>query len=276
MSAETPGFHVPHPSARMRERRSLGKLLEPLTAADLATGNLFFSPLPEFQRCCRAFQIPKYVFIGPPGGGTYQRLGLFGGIHGDEAAGSVALVELLRRLIEDPRPATGYELFVYPVCNPTGYEDDTRWPRGGEDLNRAFWRNSSEPEVLLLEHQLEEFRFDGLVSLHADDTSEGLYGYVAGDVLTRHLLEPALAAAEAFLPRNHTGRIDGWPAERGIIEDAFLGVLAAPPTQTPRPFEIVFETPQLANFDQQVQAHLAALLAILKAHRSLQAHAANI
>jgi hypothetical protein len=183
---------------------------------------------------------------------------------------------MLIQLSEDPQPARGYELFVYPVCNPTGYEDDTRWPRGGADINREFWRQSAQPEVKLLEEQLSALRFDGLISLHADDTSDGIYGYVGGDILTKNLLEPALIAAEEFLPRNRTGRIDGWPANDGIIEDAFPGSLSAPAEQSPRPFEIVFETPQLAEHQAQVRANLAALFAIFKANRSLRAHAANI
>ncbi len=271
----------PHPSslrpgAKLRERRKLEDLLGRLPKSSLSTGNLFYSPLPGFERCGRAYQIPKYVFIGPPGGESYVRLGLFGGIHGDEAAGAEALIELLASLSKDPQPASGFELFVYPVCNPTGYEDDTRWPRGGTDINRDFWRKSSQPEVKLLEEQLHALKFDGLISLHADDTSDGTYGYVGGAVLTKHLLEPALVAAEKFLPRNRTGQIDGWSAADGIIEDAFPGSLVAPPIQHPRPFEIVFETPQLADHNSQVQANLAALFAIFKAYRTLQAHAANI
>lgn len=250
----------------------LGRLPKPA----LSTGNLFYSPLAGFQRCGKATRIPKYVFIGPPGGEAYVRLGLFGAIHGDEAAGAEALIDLLVLLSENPQPARGFELFVYPICNPTGYEDDTRWPRGGRDINREFWLGSSQPEVNLLEEQLTALKFDGLISLHADDTSDGVYGYVGGAVLTKHLLEPALVAAEEFLPRNRTRQIDGWPARDGIIEDAFEGSLSAPANQSPRPFEIVFETPQLADHQAQVQANLAALFAIFKAYRDLQAHAANI
>ncbi len=256
--------------------RNLEELLARAPGEGSSLGNLFFLPLPAFSRGDRHYSIPKYRFVGPPGGDAYVRLGLFGGLHGDEPAGCRALIQLLEALSEDPGLATGYELFVFPVCNPTGFEDGTREARGGGDLNRAFWRQTSEPEVALLEAELMALRFDGIISLHADDTSDGLYGYVGGDVLTRHLLEPALVAAEAFLPRNHTNRIDGWPAERGIIEEVFVGVLSAPASQKPRPFEIVFETPQRADPEAQVSAHLAAILAIIKAHRSLRAHAANI
>jgi predicted deacylase len=263
-------------AVKPRERRSVGELLDRLPKVALSVGNLFAAPLAGFNRCGVDYRLPKYVFIGPPGGDAYQRVALFAGLHGDEVAGSIALVELLLDLHENPGLATGFELFVYPVCNPSGYEDATRWPRGGPDLNREFWCGSSQPEVALLEEQLAALRFDGIVSLHSDDTTDGIYGYVAGDVLTKYLLEPALAAGEKFLPRNRTGLIDGWPANDGIIEDCFSGVLSAPASQTPRPFEIVFETPQSADLDAQVAAHRAAVLAVLHAALRLRAHAANI
>ena len=64
------------------------------------------------------------------------RLGLFAGIHGDEPAGCEALAHLLADLADNPEIAKGYDLVIYPVCNPTGYEGNTRFNRAGFDLNR--------------------------------------------------------------------------------------------------------------------------------------------
>jgi len=264
------------PAPGLRTRRSVDDVLKILPARASRAGNLYATRLGPFPRCGAVYEIPKFVFVGPVGGDFRLRLGLFAGIHGDEEAGCHALAALLAELHENPSLARGLELHVYPVCNPSGYEDGTRWPRAGEDLNREFWKNSTQPEVRLLERELEGLRFDGLIALHADDTSDGTYGYVGGDVLTKNLLEPALVAAEAFLPRNRTPHIDGWNAENGIIEEGFSGILSAPASQQPRPFEIVFETPALSAPDLQVQANLAALYAIFDAAQSLRAHAANI
>jgi hypothetical protein len=259
-----------------KRRRDLAELMEPLHKLSHQSGNFFESPLPRFEHCGSSYSLPRYIFIGPPGGTTHTRIGLFGSIHGDEQAGAHAIVQLLMELIDNPEHATGFEIFAYPICNPTGLEDSTRWSRSGVDLNREFWRDSSEPEVILLERQLRNLTFDGIISLHADDTSDGIYGYANGDTLTRNLLEPGLRAAETFLPRNRTALIDGWAAQDGIIDEGYIGVLSAPPAQQPKPFEIIFETPQLADLDLQVSAMTAALLAILDANRALQAHAANI
>jgi hypothetical protein len=65
-------------------------------------------------------------------------------------------------------------------------------------LNREFWRNSSEPEVRLLEQELRNGHFHGLIQLHADDTSDGIYGFVRGHTLTENLLRPALLEPEKF------------------------------------------------------------------------------
>lgn len=263
-------------SQRIRARRSVADLLAHLPRGAAGRANLISSKLPEFVRCGASYSLPKFLFVGPPGGDSYIRVGLFAGIHGDEIAGSIALVELITALSRDPSPIKGFELFIYPVCNPSGYEDDTRWPRGGNDLNREFWKDAATPEVQILEAQLRGLAFDGIVSLHADDTSEGVYGFTGGDVLTKNLLYPALNAAAEFLPVNLTPTIDGFPAEDGIISEGYRGILSAPPEQAPRPFEIIFETPQLAPLELQVAAHLAALHSIFREARLLKAHAANI
>ena len=85
-----------------------------------------------------------------------------------------------------------------------------------------------------------------------------------GSTLTRHLLEPSLRAASAILPRDERPEIDTHPAERSIITGGYSGILSAPEDQHPRPFEIVFETPHLAPIGLQVEAHLAAVLEILR------------
>lgn len=63
----------------------------------------------------------------------------------------------------------------------------------------------------------------------------------------------ALEAASAVLPRNERPHIDGFPARAGVLDRGYEGVLGAPPAQRPRPFELVFETPQAApEFLQEV------------------------
>lgn len=222
----------------------------------------------------RAF--PKFIFEGPDGGGDPIRIAFFGAIHGDEPAGAHALLKLAELLVQNPSLAEGYHLHFYPVCNPAGFERGSRLSATGKDLNREFWRQSEEPEVRLLETEIEQHAFHGLISLHADDTSSGLYGFVRGALLTRSLLVPALAAAEKHLPRNCACLIDGFPAENGIISHCYEGILTAPPKLENSPFEIIFETPQLEALEKQVNACVEAMLAVLAEYRKFISFAADL
>jgi hypothetical protein len=127
-----------------------------------------------------------------------------------------------------------------------------------------------------LETEIWTHAFDGIINLHSDDTSDGLYGYVAGAVMSENLLEPALREAEQFLPRNRRRQIDGFAARNGIITESYPGVLRAPGNLQRPPFEITLETPQKAPLHRQVEAFSAALQTILVEYRYLMAIAQNI
>jgi hypothetical protein len=238
-----------------------------MTPAGSAPRGLESHSIGRFESANRTYDLFRFKFVGRLAAHEPVRLGLFGGVHGDEPAGSLALIQFLERLAADPARATGYELFAYPWVNPTGAEDGTRENRAGKDLNREFWRASVQPEVRAIEAELRNQRFQGLITLHADDTCEGHYGYAHGQPLDDALLRPALLAAERVLPRDLRSKIDGFTAREGVINDCFHGVLSGPPEQRPRPFNLIFETPALASLADQVAAHVAALDAILATYR---------
>ena len=218
-----------------------------------------------------SYALDQYLFVGPKGGGDYFRVGIFAGIHGDEGAGVFAAIRFLEELAREPELARGYEVYVYPICNPTGFEDGTRHSRTGRDLNREFWLGSREPEVQLLEQQIRTLRFDGLISLHADDESCGLYAFALGAQVTQYVVEPALQAAEKILPRNCDPTIDNFTARNGLIRKGYPGMLCAAPEARPRPFEIVFETPSQADFEKQIEANVVFLRHALEQYQQLQA-----
>jgi murein peptide amidase A len=252
-------------------RRSIERFLEPLRALPGVTVDL----LGSFAIAGNRYSVPRLSFRGPNSADPI-RIGIFAAIHGDEPAGALALAQFLTELVQDPQLAENFLLHAYPICNPTGFEDNTRCSRRGRDLNREFWRASVEPEVEVLEHELRSSHFSGIIQLHADDTSDGVYGFVRGHTLTENLLRPALLEAGKILPRNVNATIDGFAARDGIICDHYDGVLAAPAKMDPVPFEIILETPQHAPEELQVEALVVALRTILKEYRRLIAFAADI
>jgi len=258
-------------------RRSLSDFLAPLEMIARQSSNLVAYHDSRFKFGGETYELPRYLFVGPEGGDAPIHVGIFAGMHGDEPEGSYAMVQFVKMLEAKPELAAGYCFSFYPICNPTGFEDGTRFSRSGKDLNREFWKNSGEPEVRLLQTELVSRAFQGIISLHTDDTSVGFYGYAHGATLTKHLLEPALEAAEQILARDPRPVIDGFRACNGIIYDAYEGTLSFPPLKTrPRPFEIVLETPAAPPAYIKEAAFVAALQTILSEYRKFIAYAPNL
>jgi murein peptide amidase A len=254
----------------------LESLLDPLVGLETGATRLEIASAGTFTVGGERFAIPRLRLRGAEAGAEPMRIGVFAGVHGDEKAGCAALVSFAATLARRPSVLSGYELVAFPVCNPFGYRAGVRENGSGLDLNREFWRGSSEPEVRILEAELRAGNFQGIIALHADDTCQGVYGYAHGRLLNEALLRPALQVASLVLPPDPRGTIDGFAAREGVIHSCFGGVLAAPPDQRPQPFDVIFETPALAPFELQHAATLAALEAILAAYRGFIAYAQEL
>jgi len=260
-----------------RQDGVLARQIEELRAEAENSDYLFYSEIGKFRHGGEVFSIPRFFFLGPGPIDEPVRIGIFAAIHGDEPETAYAALEFLRGLLEEPERARGYQIYVYPVCNPTGVEDGTRHSRSGVDLNREFWKGSKEPEVYYLERELGVLLFQGVVALHADNTTPGVYAYVRGATLTEALARPAIQAAEAFLPRAVGSVIDGFPARDALIQGhCFDGVLSNPAELHPAPFELIFETPQEKPFDLQVKAAVAALDRVLLEYRPFLAYGQDL
>jgi len=258
------------------QKRSIDDWLRAVNQLATNSESLLWKPCGTFEISGRSYSLPRYLFIGPRGGDDPIRIGLFASLHGNEPETTSALLLFLKLLHGNPELGRNYFLFVYPICNPSGFEDDTRCSRRGRDLNREFWNNSKEAEIILLQSEICSHAFDGVISLHADESSTGLYGLVRSYTVAKNLLEPALAAAESSLPRNANAEIDGFVARDGVILAGYTGALSGPPKIRPRPFEIALCAPKLAARYQQEEGLLLALQSILKNYRELKAYAPNL
>ncbi len=247
-----------------RERRSLERLLAPLEAAAESSPRFISNSLGEFQN--DGFKLPRFIYLGARGGSETIRIAILATIQGDEPEGALALARFVDVLESNPEIAKGYALFFYPVCNPTGFEDNTGHSRSGKNLDEEFWKNSAEPEVRFLQSEIWMHAFDGIITLRSDGVSDGVCGHAEGAVLSEYLLEPALREAEQFVPRGH-GR---------VIKDSNSGLVKSPAGLRRPPFELVLQTPQSAPLHRQVDAFSAALRTILLEYRYLIAIAQNI
>jgi hypothetical protein len=246
----------------------LRKLLLPLLLDVATSPYLIADSIGMWHMGEERFWMPRFIFQRTQRMKRRIKVGIFAGIHGDEPEAVLGLVDLVRSLNARPEVGRDYQLFIYPMCNPSGLGDGTRCSRAGADLNRQFWRDSAEPEVRLLEAEIRHQQFEGVISLHTDDTSDGVYGFAYYGTETDDLLHNALQTAHHALPRCRSTLIDGFAAKNAIVRECYAGVLSAPPEQQPRPWEIILETPQRAPVHLQRQAFVLAVAMILARYRT--------
>ena len=127
-----------------------------------------------------------------------------------------------------------------------------------------------------LQTQLISGSFHGLISLRIDDQACGFYGIAHGATLTTHLIEPALRAAETFLPLDQRSLINGFHARDGIVQGAEKGALSAAPGVAPQPFEITLEMPKAPPAFVKESTFAFVLHTILAEYRKFISYAQNI
>src|ERR1039457_7684764 len=116
--ADNPSRTIAKPP--LARRRSIAALVAPLDQIAVHSPNLVDNYEAKFDVDGETYELPRYLFVGPKGGDTPIRVGIFAGIHGDEPEGVRAVVQFLKLLEARPELAAGYYLSFYPVCNPTG------------------------------------------------------------------------------------------------------------------------------------------------------------
>jgi len=141
------------------------------------------------------------------------RIYLSTGIHGDEPAGPLAALRLLR---ENKWPA-GAELWFCPCLNPTGFVLNRRENADGKDLNRDYRHletAEARAHIAWLERQP---RFDIYLCLHEDWESHGFYLYEQNPDGKPSLAETMVGAVQKVCPVDPSEIIEDRPARNGII-----------------------------------------------------------
>jgi murein peptide amidase A len=146
-----------------------------------------------------------------------RRVYISAGIHGDEPAGPLGALELLKQ----NRWPADTEVRLVPCLNPTGFALNRRENAGGRDLNRDY-RVPSTPEVQAhvawLVHQPA---FHSALCLHEDWEAQGFYLYELNPDGQPSLADRIVEAVSKVCPIDPAGVIDGWPALSGIIRPEF-------------------------------------------------------
>ena len=141
------------------------------------------------------------------------RLYISTGIHGDEPAGPLAALQLLR---ENAWPA-GLDLWLCPCLNPTGFQVNRRENREGLDLNRQYRTPEAGETTAHIAWLERQPRFDLCLCLHEDWESHGFYVYELNPDNQPSVAEAMVARVGKVCPIDRSEVIEGRPALNGII-----------------------------------------------------------
>ena len=145
--------------------------------------------------------------------GPRPRIYLSAGIHGDEPAPPLALLEMLEAGVFD-RARTGFSA----RCSiPAGLARATRENADGLDLNRDY-KDLHSAEVRAHVAWLQrQPGFTVTLSVHEDWESTGYYLYELNPDQRASLAEPIIAAVAPICPIDHSPLIDGRESIGGIL-----------------------------------------------------------
>lgn len=205
---------------------------------------------------------PLLAFTSP---GKGKPAYLSAGMHGDEPAGPLAALELLRSGFFDGPHAWS----ICPALNPTGLAANSRENAAGIDMNRDYLQRESD-EIRAHAAWLESRPCpEVFCSLHEDWESSGFYFYEIN--LGQDRPERAAAILESVRPwfppepntliDDHQTRAPGWIHHRADADLPDLWPEAIFLAKRGCECSFTFETPS----SSELEARVAALVAAVKA-----------
>ena len=201
------------------------------------------------------------------GDGDRKRVYLSSGIHGDEPAGPLTILEMMRNgdFCDD------YDWMICPALNPGGLALKTRESRQGFDLNRDYLKNRTQEVAAHTRWLKKQPTPDLFVSLHEDWESTGFYFYEINlgeddPERARVILDsicPILSPEKETEIDDHEVRECGWiyHGSDPDMPDSWPEAIFLAKSGCPLSF--TFETPSQAEMAVRIKAHMAGLRAAI-------------
>ncbi|MCC5839288.1 MAG: M14 family metallocarboxypeptidase [Opitutales bacterium] len=215
------------------------------------------------------WSLPVFTRAGDPGA---LHIYLSAGVHGDEPAGPLALLHLIRKRLLPEGP----HYSLVPLVNPRALEAGTRETPEGVDVNRDYGPQPASAEARLHKAWLGGQRFDLALCLHEDTDAAGFYLYELCAPGHPSLAAVALAASRAHMPTDTRREIDGMPACGGQVYPP-AEAHARERTDLPEALCLFFEhtdccltleTPTRAPAAQRMETQVAVILSLIGAFSS--------
>ena len=194
------------------------------------------------------------------------------GVHGDEPAGPLAILEWLKSY----QYLDEINLDLFPCLNPRGLESNCRNTLEGYDLNRDYLCRLSIEAKLHTAWFEEECKINSRrpkyaasICLHEDWEADGFYLYEVNPAKLPSYAETVIQSVEKYFPIDRAEWIDGRPARDGVIRPEDNPALR---NEWPEAIYMIAENISLRNFTLETSSDFdleARVRALVKALSSL-------
>lgn len=244
--------------------RNPSSLLLQLNEAALAAG---FSA----QAFCEVAGLEHPVFERSGKSPNACKVYLSAGIHGDEPAGPLAVLQLLR----SDALSRDVDWTIFPLLNPSGLQLGRRETPEGIDLNRDYGDTPASNIIASQIRLLEGRTWHLALCLHEDSDGEGFYLYGhQRDPAKLDISDFVLRATTAIMPPDLRTEIDDMPAQNGRMFPP-KSIMRATRSDMPEALflwhrcavdhVLTTETPSSWPLEQRVAAQIAAVTAAVRA-----------
>lgn len=195
----------------------------------------------------------RWVRLAPLEAPPKLRVLITAGVHGKEAAGPAAALQLLESLQADPLLRRDIEWTVVPVICPTGYLAGTRRNGKGINLNRVCTKSPNAPaEIKIARQILDDGHYDLSIDLHASKSAgdRGFFAIHNGGEDLLALAMPAFLARHEVLDRSTELYERTSP---GIFRSKNEGTFKDYLRQRGTERSYTVEAPALAPYEKQVE-----------------------
>ncbi len=139
-----------------------------------------------------------------------KTLGIVGTVHGEEPASGLGALNYLRWATVPKN----VRLFIIPILNPWGYENNKRRNVNNRNINRQFFKKRLSGEAKVVTDALAGIDF--LLTLHEDDRYNTYYLYYS-DAYNENKYKKIVETAKKYFKINDQRFISGDRAKDGMI-----------------------------------------------------------